>query len=107
MRGLLQFNLENEEEKEKFRCAQKGYPMSGALDSFMEYLLIFPEIGGTKLSGEEVYQNILDMYCSKLVQYDLKDMLEDDVSDILDNYCGDCSGDVEPIAPPIGLDLPN
>lgn len=98
MKAMLHFNLEDETDKEKHRCAMKGYRMSGMIDSFLDYLAIqetYIHAVKKKPTAEEMFDHMYAMYCSKIVEFELQDMVNDDVRYLLDEFCGEEEVDLE------------
>jgi len=92
MKALLEFDIENknweisEKEQEKLKCAQKGWEMSGFIDSFLDYLIVCaPHIKMDKLAEE-----ILSMYYNKLEEYDLISILQTDLQEVVNGWGYDC-----------------
>lgn len=77
--SILRFDLDDEVDAEKFRCAQKGYKMSGMLDSFLDYLAILAPTIDENKNAQQLFDEIFEMYRAKLIQADLVDMVEEDV----------------------------
>lgn len=87
MKGVLEFNLLDDGEKEAFRCAQRGDSMSWFIDSFLDYLSVcFPEGMLEKMDAKELYSSIYDMYRSKMTHAEIWDMVSEDLRDLEEEY---------------------
>ncbi len=101
MKATLEFDIENpdwtisEREKEKLACAKKGWEMSGFIDTFLDYLITC----GPHIKMDELLNTVMNMYYNKLEEYELFDILEPDLQEVVKewDYCCQTEDDASDI----------
>lgn len=81
MKVTLEYDLENEVEAEKYRCALKAYEMSGLIDSFLDYIYLVHKL---PVHVHPPLSHVYLMYLQKIVDQGLVDMVEEDLRDLFE-----------------------